>query len=44
MAASARELDDYRERVDRFIAELDEEYYLHYAGHKDRRSTTTSPT
>jgi hypothetical protein len=32
---SARELDTYRERVDRFIAELDEEYYLHYAGHKD---------
>jgi hypothetical protein len=35
MAASARELDDYRERVDRFIAELDEEYYLHYAGLKE---------
>jgi oligoendopeptidase F len=32
---STRELDTYRERVDRFIAELDEEYYLHYAGHKD---------
>jgi oligoendopeptidase F len=32
---STRELDAYRERVDRFIAELDEEYYLHYAGHKD---------
>lgn len=30
-----RELDAYRERADRFIAEIDEEYYLHYAGHKD---------
>src|SRR5687768_17294330 len=29
---TTRELDTYRERVDRFIAELDEEYYLHYAG------------
>ena len=32
---TSRELDTYRERIDRFIAELDEEYYLHYAGHKD---------
>jgi hypothetical protein len=32
---SSRDLDAYRDRVDRFIAELDEEYYLHYAGHKD---------
>jgi oligoendopeptidase F len=32
---SSRELDAYRARVDRFVAELDEEYYLHYAGHKD---------
>ncbi len=31
---TARELDAYRERADRFIAALDEEYYLHYAGHK----------
>ncbi len=30
-----RELDDYREQADRFIAELDEEFYLHYAGHKE---------
>lgn len=30
-----RELDDYREQADRFIAAIDEEYYLHYAGHKD---------
>jgi oligoendopeptidase F len=32
---TTNELDTYRDRVDRFIAELDEEYYLHYAGHKD---------
>lgn len=32
---TGRELDTYRERIDRFIAELDQEYYLHYAGHKD---------
>src|ERR687884_398938 len=32
---SERELDDYREQADRFIAELDEEYYLHYAGLKE---------
>jgi hypothetical protein len=29
-----RELDAYREQADRFIAAIDEEYYLHYAGHK----------
>jgi hypothetical protein len=29
------DLDRFRERADRFIAELDEEYYLHYAGLKD---------
>jgi hypothetical protein len=29
------QLDAYREQADRFIAELDEEYYLHYAGHKE---------
>jgi hypothetical protein len=32
---SARDLDAYRERADRFIAALDEEYYLHFAGLKD---------
>jgi hypothetical protein len=32
---SQRELDDYREQADRFIAAIDEEYYLHYAGLKD---------
>src|SRR5439155_19666034 len=30
-----RELDAYRQQADRFIAELDEEFYLHYAGLKD---------
>jgi hypothetical protein len=35
MVASARELDEYRERVDRFVADLDEEYYLHFAGLKE---------
>lgn len=30
-----QELDTYRHRADRFIAALDEEYYLHYAGLKD---------
>ncbi len=34
-AATARELDAYREGADRFLAELDEEYYLHFAGLKD---------
>jgi hypothetical protein len=34
-ALSPAELDAYREQADRFIAELDEEYYLHYAGHKE---------
>jgi hypothetical protein len=33
---SDRELDAFRDDADRFIAELDEEYYLHYAGLKDR--------
>jgi hypothetical protein len=32
---SARELDAFRHKADRFIAELDEEYYLHYAGLKE---------
>ncbi len=34
-AASPAELDAYRTEADRFIAELDEEYYLHYAGLKE---------
>ena len=32
---SSVDLDRFRERADRFIAELDEEYYLHYGGLKD---------
>ena len=32
---SERELDAIREDADRFIAELDEEAYLHFAGHKE---------
>jgi oligoendopeptidase F len=39
-ALSDRELDDYREQADRFIAELDEEYYLHYAGLKETLDLT----
>jgi oligoendopeptidase F len=33
---TSADLDRFRERADRFIAELDEEYYLHYAGHKEK--------
>ncbi len=32
---SQRQLDGLRADADRFIAELDEEAYLHFAGHKD---------
>jgi hypothetical protein len=31
----AAQLDAYRDQADRFIAELDEEYYLHFAGLKE---------
>jgi hypothetical protein len=34
-APTSRELDLFRDEADRFIAELDEEYYLHFAGHKE---------
>jgi hypothetical protein len=34
-APTNRELDAFRDDADRFIAELDEEYYLHLAGHKE---------
>ena len=34
-ALSSTDLDAYREQAEEFISELDEEYYLHYAGHKD---------
>jgi hypothetical protein len=33
--ATTQELDRIRERADRFIAELDEEYYQHFAGLKE---------
>jgi hypothetical protein len=33
--AAIRDLDAYREGADRFVAELNEEFYLHYAGLKD---------
>jgi len=32
---SPQELDAYRERIDRFIADLDQEYYEHFAGLKE---------
>ena len=41
MPASARDLAEYRERVDRFIADLDEEYYLHFAGLKETLEIAT---
>jgi hypothetical protein len=34
-APTSREIDAFRDEADRFIAELDEEYYEHYAGLKD---------
>ena len=34
-APTSRELDAIRDQGDRFIAELNEEFYLHYAGLKD---------
>jgi hypothetical protein len=37
---SGADLDRFRERADRFIADLDEEFYLHYAGHKDKLELT----
>src|ERR671936_2335081 len=33
--SSDRELDAYREQADRFIAELDQEFYFHYSGQKE---------
>ena len=35
VSSSSVSLDAYRERADRFLAELDQEHYLHYAGLKD---------
>src|SRR6266851_5750312 len=33
-APSTQDMDALRERADRFIADLDEEYYLHFSGQK----------
>jgi hypothetical protein len=33
--STAKNLDAYRDDADRFIAELDEEYYLHFSGQKE---------
>jgi hypothetical protein len=40
MATAPAALDAYREEADRFIAALDEEYYLHFAGLKDEFALT----
>jgi hypothetical protein len=34
-APPSRTIDSFRDEADRFVAALDEEYYLHYAGHKE---------
>ena len=33
-APTSREIDAFRDRADRFVADLDEEYYLHFSGQK----------
>jgi hypothetical protein len=35
VAPDSREIDAFRDEADRFIADLDEEYYLHFAGLKE---------
>jgi hypothetical protein len=35
MPPDPREIDAFREQADRFVADLDEEYYLHFSGLKD---------
>jgi hypothetical protein len=35
-APSSSDLTAFRDRADRFVADLDEEYYLHYAGLKEK--------
>ena len=35
MTPEPRDIDSFRDRADRFIADLDEEYYLHFAGLKE---------
>ena len=34
-ALSPSELTSFRQKADRFLAELLDEWYMHYAGHKD---------
>jgi hypothetical protein len=34
-APSTQQLDAVRERADRFVADIDEEFYLHYSGQKE---------
>jgi hypothetical protein len=34
-APTSRDIDAFRDQADRFIADLDEEYYLHYSGQKE---------
>jgi hypothetical protein len=34
-APTSRDIDQFRDRADRFIADLDEEFYLHFAGLKE---------
>ena len=35
MPPDPRQIDSFREQADRFVADLDEEYYLHFAGLKE---------
>jgi hypothetical protein len=35
MARAPADLEAYREEAERFVSSLDEEFYLHFAGHKD---------
>jgi hypothetical protein len=35
MPPEPREIDAFRDEADRFVADMDEEYYLHFAGLKD---------
>src|SRR5919202_4324367 len=42
-APPSSDVDAFRDDADRFIAELDEEYYLHYAGHKPTIDGETIP-
>src|SRR5881396_918812 len=34
-APTSQQIDAVRERADRFVADLDEEFYLHYSGQKE---------